>query len=126
MPYLVLIVLVLKHFAADYLMQTGWMISGKGRWQHLGGYAHAGVHGLGTFLVLLPFGLGAGFVMAVALAEFALHYLLDHGKEHLSHGIDPAAEPRRFWAYFGLDQTLHSLTYVGIVVLVDMRMGGAL
>jgi hypothetical protein len=118
--YVVLVGLVLKHFVADFLTQTGWMIGGKGQFSHLGGYIHAMIHAFGTIIVLFVAGLGVTFVLLVALGEFALHYLIDYWKEHVSEDVDPKTQPHKFWALFGLDQTLHSLTYVGIVLFVDL------
>lgn len=122
MLYLVLIGLVAKHFVADYLTQTGWMIAGKGDLRHPGGYVHAGIHVAGTLAVLTLAGLGWAFVLAVGLAEFALHYALDYAKDHYSRGVDPVARPRLYWALYGLDQTFHALTYVGILFLTDLRL----
>ena len=42
--FLLFIGLELKHYIADYFLQPGWMLGGKGDFRQPGGYAHAGVH----------------------------------------------------------------------------------
>ena len=48
-----------KHFVADYLLQPGWMLRGKGDMSGVGGYVHAGVHALGSLPAFLLAGLGS-------------------------------------------------------------------
>lgn len=112
--FALLVGLQIKHFAADYLLQNGWMIAGKRSLLALGGYAHAGIHIVGTWLVLSIFGLPLAFVLAVLAAEFVIHYALDFAKAHYGDGISSADQPRKFWAANGLDQLFHHLTYLGI------------
>src|SRR6478736_1798714 len=51
--FLLFIGLELKHYIADYFLQPGWMLAGKGDFRQPGGYAHAAVHAGLTALVLL-------------------------------------------------------------------------
>lgn len=109
--------LQIKHLLADFLMQTQFMLAGKGRYGHPGGLAHAGVHG-GMSLVLLA--LAKVPLLAVAglvLAEIVVHYHLDWAKERWNrrHGLGPT-QPA-FWRAFGVDQTLHQLTYLAMAAL---------
>ncbi|MEO6013143.1 MAG: DUF3307 domain-containing protein [Devosia sp.] len=118
-----LIGLEIKHYIADYFLQPGWMLGGKGNIFHAGGYAHAGVHACLSLLVLLV--MGTPFALAVALfaAEFVVHYALDYSKIHYSTGVDVATAPSRFWALHGIDQLAHQLTYAGIIFVVLRAMG---
>ncbi|MEN0001600.1 MAG: DUF3307 domain-containing protein [Pseudomonadota bacterium] len=116
--FALLVGLQIKHFAADYLLQNAWMITGKRSLLALGGYAHAGIHVLGTALVLTFFGLPLTFVLAILAAEFVIHYGLDFAKAHYGDGISSIEQPRKFWAANGLDQLFHHLTYIGIVYFV--------
>ena len=51
-----------KHLFADFYLQTPKMLSARSVYLHVGRAQHAGVHVLGSLLVLLPFGLpGAPF-----------------------------------------------------------------
>ncbi len=101
-----------KHFAADYLLQFPWMIREKGSLAKIGGYAHAGIHAVGSVLVLWLLGLGWGAVLALAVAEFVIHYALDFGKAHYGDHVSPMESPRLFWAFNGLDQFFHHTTYI--------------
>jgi len=114
----------LKHFIADYLLQTGWMIAGKGSFVQPGGYAHAGVHALGSAIVLLAARIPLPAVAALVVAEFVVHYLLDHAKVLYSGGIDPDEDAQRFWAMHGLDQFLHQATYV-VMIYFALKAAGA-
>ena len=73
-----------KHFVADYLLQPGWILRGKGDLRLAGGYAHAGLHALGSMPAFLVAGLGAQEVAALAAAEFAIHYAIDFTKAGIS------------------------------------------
>lgn len=55
--YLIVLIsfLTLKHFFADFPLQSNWMISQKGYYGKLGGIVHAGIHGIFSFLIVLLF-----------------------------------------------------------------------
>ena len=122
---LLLTELQIKHYVADYLLQSQWMMAGKGNWRAAGGYAHAGVHSLGTFMVLLVFGMPIPALLGIVAAEFVIHYGLDYSKVRFTGDVHAATEPRRFWALHGLDQLLHHLTYAGIVYVAMLTKGFA-
>lgn len=123
MVLLVLAGLELKHFVADYLLQTGWMIGGKGSLAAPGGYVHAGIHVLGTAIVLLLVRVPLPALLGILGGEFVLHYALDFAKVRYGHGIDPDQDAARFWAMHGLDQLFHQLTYLGIAFLAMLALG---
>jgi len=108
----------IKHYFADYALQFQWMIGGKGNFARIGGYAHAGVHVLGTLAVFALLGVAAGLAAALIVFEFVVHYLLDFSKAHFGDHISAAEQPRMFWALNGLDQFFHHLTYVALAYLV--------
>ena len=110
----------IKHFFCDYLWQTDKMLKEKGTYGAMGGKEHAAAHALGTLVVLvlfLPWNLGA-HVFALILAAFdgVVHYHIDWAKTNLARGLTPA--DHKFWVWFGLDQTLHYLTYIAIIALI--------
>lgn len=113
----------LKHFIADYCLQAGWMIAGKGDFRAPGGYAHAGVHAVGSVLALLLVRPALPVALGLIAGEFVVHYLLDYAKAHYGHGVDPDAEPARFWAFHGLDQLFHQLTYIVMTWIALASMG---
>ena len=112
-----------KHFLADFLLQTDWMAAGKDRPK---GWlvplaAHAGVHGAFT----------AAFFLAVApsLAWLGLVDMMVHGGIDRLKSISTrrsALTPRQtaFWWLFGLDQTLHHLTHIGLTIALAAAGSG--
>lgn len=121
--FLLFVGLELKHYVADYFLQPGWMLAGKGDFRKVGGYAHAGAHALLTGLVLLLAGVPLGWLVAIILAEFVIHYGLDYAKIAYSRGVHVDAQPRRFWSLHGLDQIFHQLTYGAIIYAALVSKG---
>lgn len=118
-----LIGLEIKHYIADYFLQPGWMLGGKGDLRHPGGYAHAGIHAGFSFIVLLACGTPLGLAALLLVAEFVVHYTLDYAKIHYSKGVHVDSRPRRFWALHGLDQLTHQLTYAAMIYVVLQARG---
>ncbi|RST88077.1 DUF3307 domain-containing protein [Aquibium carbonis] len=108
----VLACLQLKHFAADYLLQTPWIIAGKGHLDRPGGYAHAGIHAVLSVPALLLAGLDLPKVAALCAAEFVVHFLIDHSKAVFSRGSDKGPTTATYWALHGGDQCIHHLSYL--------------
>ena len=115
--------LELKHLIADYFLQPGWMLAGKGNFTMPGGYAHAGVHVALTAVVLLLAGVSLPTLALLVAAEFVIHYLLDYSKITYSRGVHVDTNPRRFWALHGIDQFAHQLTYAAIIVVALVSSG---
>jgi hypothetical protein len=104
-----------KHFLADFLWQFPYMVADKGRYGEPGGLIHAGIHGILTFFVLIGF-VRSEDAVTIALLESAVHYHIDWAKTNLSRGL--TIQDHCFWIWFGLDQTLHYLTYIAIVAII--------
>lgn len=115
--------LQLKHLIADYFLQPGWMLAGKGNFTMPGGYAHAGVHAVLTAVVLLVAAMPLQGLALLVAAEFIVHYLLDYSKITYSRGVHVDTDPRRFWALHGIDQFGHQLTYA-VIILVALAGKG--
>lgn len=113
-----LIGLQLKHFIADYLMQPGWILGGKGDLHQLGGYVHAAIHGVFSIVVLLVFSTPLWLVGTLFVAECLVHYVLDYAKIHYSRGVDIERDASRYWALHGLDQFFHQVTYAVMIYAV--------
>jgi hypothetical protein len=121
---LLLLGLELKHFVADYLMQTGWMIAQTGKLLAPGGYAHAALHVIGSAIVLAIARVPLGWLLAILAGEFVAHYAFDFAKVYYGSGVDPDEHAQRFWALHGLDQLFHQLTYLAMAYL-SLRAVGA-
>ena len=118
MPLVFFVLLVgfeLKHFVADYLLQTGWMIAGKGDLRAFGGYAHAGVHLIGSAIVFIVVGNGLVASILILAAEFVVHYGLDFAKAYYGRGVSAETNTQLFWAQHGFDQLMHQLTYAAMI-----------
>jgi hypothetical protein len=121
--FALLVGLEIKHYIADYFMQPGWMLGGKGDFTKPGGYAHAGIHAGLSFVVLMVCGTPLWLAAELLVAEFIVHYVLDYAKIHYSTGVHVDKEPRRFWALHGIDQLTHQLTYAAMIYVV-LRVRG--
>jgi len=110
----------IKHFLCDFLWQTPRMLREKSIYGKIGGIQHAGVHALGTIMVLVlvfPWGLGNHiFAIILGTLDGILHYHIDWIKQQLNRGI--TAADRMFWVWLGADQCLHYLTYILIIAII--------
>lgn len=92
------------------------MYRNKGSYGHVGGLAHAAVHGVGTFAVLV-FWLGS-HAWIFALADAAIHYHVDWAKTNAGQHFNLKADNSDwFWILLGFDQLLHQLSYFAIVAI---------
>lgn len=108
--------LFIKHFICDFPLQMfPWLYQNKGRYLYPGGIVHAGVHGIGT-LIVLSFFFETKFSIFYALIDMLLHYHIDWAKMNLSRHYDLKPNNSEwFWVLLGLDQLLHHLTYFAII-----------
>ena len=110
----------IKHFLADFVWQTPRMLAEKGTYGAEGGLVHAGVHAVGTFVVLMivfPWSIWSHLAAAMlAILDGAVHYHVDWAKTNLSRGLTPT--DHKFWVWLGADQALHYLTYVAIIGII--------
>lgn len=118
-----LAVLLVKHTAADFFLQTPYQFCNKGIYGHPGGFLHAGIHVAMTpfvYLVLVPASLL--LVLGIALGEFVIHYHVDWAKEQVGRRLNATPQTSLYWHALGIDQLLHGLTYVGIVAVLVWAM----
>jgi Protein of unknown function (DUF3307) len=120
---LVLLILQLKHFVADFLIQTPYQFLNKGSYGHPGGIIHAGIHALGSTLAFFVITPRLGLGIAIVIGEFIAHYHIDWMKENTvkrQRWVFPQSE---FWWTFGADQALHQLTYLVIAAVLAWGAG---
>lgn len=114
---MLLALLFIKHFIADFLYQPPFQWKNKGTYGHLGGLVHAGQHSLLTLLILLFF-MAPALALGLSLAEFVIHYHMDWFKMWFNKKKGwGATTHNEFWVLMGFDQLVHSLTYVGIAAI---------
>ena len=119
--FILFIGLEVKHYIADYFMQPGWMLVGKGDLRHPGGYAHAGIHAAFSGVVLLAAGTPLAVLAGLVIGEWIVHYALDYSKIHYSRGVHVDLNPR--CALHGIDQISHQLTYAVMIYVVLLSKG---
>jgi hypothetical protein len=118
LAFIILISLITKHFICDFLLQTEKQIAEKGDMGKAGGYVHAGIHAVMTFVVF--FTIFPDFYMmslAAGTLDFILHYAIDWSKVRVQAIWSLTTKDKMFWYLFGLDQYLHLLTYVGLAIM---------
>ncbi|GJE43316.1 DUF3307 domain-containing protein [Methylobacterium soli] len=106
--------MIVKHYLADFVLQTDWMARGKERAQ---GWlvpliAHAACHAaltLGVALVVAP------RLWWLALVDFAIHFSIDRVKSVVARKGRWTQADAQFWWLLGFDQMLHGLTDIGLV-----------
>jgi hypothetical protein len=107
--------LLLKHYLFDFVLQFERHLLHKDLYGDRGAMEHAGLHGLGTFLVFL-WGLDLQTAAIAGAVDAVVHYHIDwlKAKVTLWSGANPS--DREFWILFGMDQALHQVTYLALVV----------
>jgi hypothetical protein len=118
--FVLLLALYVKHFVCDFMFQTPWMYLNKGTYLHPGGVTHSALHGIFTAVILAAAGIP--FALLFALADFLVHYHVDWAKVKISsiYGLTPT-NSEAYWILLGLDQLLHSLTYLAILFITFVK-----
>lgn len=111
--FLIISLLFVKHFVADFYLQTNEHVYGKGLYGNSKGIEHSLHHLIGTFGCLLFF-INWEFALVLATVDGVIHYHIDWAKININkhHNLTPADQ--KFWFWLGVDQLLHSLTYIWI------------
>ena len=116
---LLLLFLQVKHWYADFKVQTYLQTVKKGVWLDPVGISHSSDHVAYTLVALLAFNfihpLSAFTILIVAFSEGILHYIIDFVK--VKYGCKDNTKPQ-FWNQFGLDQFAHQFTYLGIAYIL--------
>ena len=112
---ILLVLLQVKHMFADYFLQTPRMLSGRSEYWHMGRAQHAAVHAAGSFIAFVLVGAAPGFILALVLAEWVVHFNIDWDKARYSQVRGLTPQQAGFWRAAGVDQALHQLTYVAMI-----------
>jgi hypothetical protein len=112
-----MLLLQIKHYIADFVIQTYAQTVRKGIYRDPVGISHSVDHIIGTLVVLL---LASFFIpldptqiVLLSLIEGILHYHIDWVKVH--YGIKDITKPL-FWNQFGMDQLAHQVTYILMIL----------
>jgi hypothetical protein len=122
LAFVTLTYLLVKHFICDFPIQVQppWMFLNKGTYGHPGGIAHSLVHALATVAFVLGMQLCSWpIALAIGILEWIIHYHMDWWKmwwgKRNGYKADTHSE---FWFWLGIDQLVHGLTYVLILVIL--------
>jgi Protein of unknown function (DUF3307) len=116
------LIFIIKHFVADFLLQTSWMALGKERAEHwiLPLSAHAGIHAAATFLIVTALMPRLYWLAAV---DFVIHFTIDRSKALISRAANTDPTKATFWWLLGFDQALHQFTDLAFVVVLAVALG---
>ena len=113
---LIFCILQVKHFLADFVIQTPRMIHEKGIYGASHGIYHSLWHSVGTLLAFVWLHPIIGLV--TAFFDFLLHYHIDWSKIKITDHYKLTVKDSAFWAWFGADQLAHQLTYIMLIWLI--------
>lgn len=107
---------VLKHFLVDYVFQTPYQYLNKGKVFHLGGWIHAGLHGLATYAILFLVFKDLMFAITWSSFDMLTHYVIDYMRVNLARVFKrTSVDDNSFWWLTGFDQMLHYMVYIRII-----------
>lgn len=109
--WVILSLLFVKHFLADFVWQTDQMVVEKGQYGKWGGIQHSGLQGALTYVILMHF-LNIQACAMLAIFDAVIHYHVDWSKMNITKNY--TIKDKQFWFWLGLDQLLHALTYLAI------------
>jgi hypothetical protein len=106
-----------KHFACDFALQTQRQIQAKGLYGQLAGMEHSGLHAVASLPALLFLTRSPSALVVVMLCEFLVHYHVDWSKARIDKSKGFSDTSTAYWVVFGLDQLIHQMTYLVIVLV---------
>lgn len=113
-----LLALQVKHFLADFVLQSTYQFRTKGIYGHAGGFIHSGLHIAGTIPALLILNASPKAIAIILVAEFVVHYHTDWLKARIDRRYHWGYGDQRYWMLFGADQLVHQLTYLAILAVL--------
>lgn len=136
--FALLVIYQIKHFLADFPLQTGYMLGKfKDGWGFLPPLlAHVGVHAVFTFVIVLFFTESIFLAFVLSVFDFTVHFFMDRikagskylgrykpltAKEYSSATKKQKQHNMFFWWSIGLDQMVHHLTHYAIIACVVMQ-----
>lgn len=114
-----LVLLQIKHWYADFVIQTYMQTVRKGIYRDLIGISHSLDHIWATMVALLVFNIiypiSALIILLISIAEGIIHYHIDWCK--VRYGCKDMTKPL-FWNQFGQDQLAHQVTYLSMALVI--------
>ena len=115
--FLLLVLFQLKHFVADYPLQTEYMLGKfKNGWDfipHL--VAHTFVHATITFIISFTFTQSIKWSIIFSCFDFIIHFSMDRIKAVKKYLNRWKPDEKYFWWALGFDQMIHHFTHYIII-----------
>ena len=114
---LLLIVLLVCHYLADFCLTTPVMIRAKADGRNLWPIAlHATIHTVLIGSCLLVYGIGWLLLLVLMMTELVSHFAIDILKTQISIRFPYWSDNRHkpYWIMYGFDQLLHQIIVVVI------------
>ena len=114
-----LTLLQIKHWYADFKIQTYMQTVKKGVWLDPIGISHTMDHIWCSLVALLVFSIifpvNTHLIIPIVIVEGILHYTIDFTK--VKYGCKDNTKPL-FWNQFGLDQLAHQICYMAMAYIL--------
>ena len=114
-----LTLLQIKHWYADFKIQTYMQTVKKGVWLDPIGISHTADHIWCSLVALLVFSvifpINVSLIIPIVFVEGILHYTIDYTK--VKYGCKDNTKPL-FWNQFGLDQLAHQVCYMAMAYIL--------
>lgn len=112
---LVLALLFIKHWFADFVVQFDYMVQEKGMYGANGGVHHMLIHMILTYVIVWLL-FNPTLAILVATVDGLVHYHIDWLKMNISRWRGLTIKDWEFWMWLGADQLAHALTYLALVL----------
>jgi len=116
--FLILGLLFFKHWYIDFVDQSMDEVNSKGNYGEWLGIRHSLKHGLATFIIIIYATFSIPDALILGVIDFVIHYHTDWAKININRKKNYTVETTQFWAWLGLDQLIHSYTYLFLVWMV--------
>ncbi len=103
-----------KHFIADFVLQSPYILDNRRHYGHPGGLLHVAIHLVGSLAALVIVGTAASAIAVLLVAEALIHYHMDWAKDNFVANRGLTSRDSLFWYATGFDQAVHHLTYIGM------------
>ena len=109
-----LLLLFVKHYIVDFVLQTDDMVKGKAIYGNRDGIMHSLQHAVGTGIVAIFTLTHPLLWIVLPIFDFIVHYHIDWLK--MNYGCRDITK-KEFWNHLGLDQLAHYITYLLMALL---------
>ena len=120
MRIILLILLLLCHYLADFCLTLPVMIRAKADGRGVGGIMlHAAVHAVIIGVCLLLCGIRIDLLLLLMVIELVSHFIIDtaKGRASVRWPVLSDASKKPYWMLYGFDQLLHQLVIVLIWII---------